>query len=286
MVGTPHIITGKMPVVPVSTDNSVNSYWWDSSDCDSALQVLDTPQELTFLATLQHLLQIDPQEPMSDVIWQTIEKLVYSATQLEKSQDADKLLLAGQKRLEKAVSEEGRCQCACHKSEDRDSRHRDSMSPSTSVQNSQTVVPPPAPPLPGALPGGPGAPPPPPPLPGSGGPPPPPPLPGAAPPPPPTGQAPMVKLPQQNTPVPKSKMKKLQWNKIPVQKVIGKKNMWTTLGNMFNGYKVDFEQMEEMFAHQTQKDVTKVKDTPDGQVATDKKKKDEVGQHTVMSCPF
>ena len=57
-------------------------------------QVIDTPQEIPFLSILQHLLRIDPKEPISDLIWDTAERLVHSATLLENKEDAHRLLRA------------------------------------------------------------------------------------------------------------------------------------------------------------------------------------------------
>ena len=91
--------------------------------------------------------------------------------------------------------------------------------------------PPPPPPPPG------GGPPPPPPPPG-GAPPPPPPMGGAPHPPPPGGPrlpppAPEIKLPQLETPKPKNKMKTIAWNKLPVNKIFGKNNIWTKMAKTF-----------------------------------------------------
>lgn len=55
-------------------------------------QVADTPQEIPFLSILQHLLRIDPKEPISDIIWDTTETLVHRATLIENTEDAAKLL--------------------------------------------------------------------------------------------------------------------------------------------------------------------------------------------------
>uniref|UniRef100_W8B9K4 Inverted formin-2 n=1 Tax=Ceratitis capitata TaxID=7213 RepID=W8B9K4_CERCA len=55
-------------------------------------QVADTPQEVPFLSILQHLLRIDPKEAISDVIWDTTEKLVHRATLLESHEDSVRLL--------------------------------------------------------------------------------------------------------------------------------------------------------------------------------------------------
>ncbi|ELT89503.1 hypothetical protein CAPTEDRAFT_33095, partial [Capitella teleta] len=45
-------------------------------------QVSDGPQEISFLSILRHLLQVDSADPLSDVIWDTTEKLVLCATLL------------------------------------------------------------------------------------------------------------------------------------------------------------------------------------------------------------
>lgn len=294
----------------------------------------DTPQEVPFLATLQHFLQIDPAESLSDVIWETIEKLVYRATLLEKKEDSDKLVLAGAKRLEKAVGQKlcENCQCQYHDARLRREsvltqlsptsphlKHKGSieligMSPGTSAATpvgmettsppagvesrediggespSSTMMAVPAPPPlpPPMTEGGIGAPPPPPPPPGltNGTGPPPPPLPGltngVGPPPPPNSLLPPaashVKLPQQQTPKPKSKLRKLQWNKIPVNKVVGRRNMWTNIGKMFNEVTVNYDAMEELFAVKSSTPKEKEVESEDvsGGGAGDKKKKAEV----------
>lgn len=55
-------------------------------------QVANTPQEIPFLSILQHLLRIEPKEPISDIIWDTTETLVHRATLIEDREDAAKLL--------------------------------------------------------------------------------------------------------------------------------------------------------------------------------------------------
>lgn len=55
-------------------------------------QVADTPQEVPFLSILQHLLRIEPKEPISDIIWDTTDTLVHRATLIENREDAAKLL--------------------------------------------------------------------------------------------------------------------------------------------------------------------------------------------------
>ncbi len=54
--------------------------------------VMETPQEIPFLSILQHLLRIDPKEPVSDLIWDTAERLVHRATLLENKDDSQRLL--------------------------------------------------------------------------------------------------------------------------------------------------------------------------------------------------
>ena len=194
------------------------------------------------MSVLQHLLQLsDPKEDNSVLKWQTIEKLIYSATLLESRDEADKLFHSGQKRLAKAI-------------------HGEEIDCKTPRLNQTFDIPevvPPPPPPPPACPAPPppppmGAPPPPPPM---GGPPAPPgmppPPPGMAPPPPPGGIAAFKapkKLPQQIIPQPKAKTRKLQWQKIPANKVIGQNNVWAKMNQTIaNDDIVDFTNIEELF---------------------------------------
>lgn len=57
-------------------------------------QIADTPQEIPFLCILQHLLRIESKEAISDIIWDTAERLVHRATLLESRKDALTLLNA------------------------------------------------------------------------------------------------------------------------------------------------------------------------------------------------
>lgn len=62
-------------------------------------QVSDTPQEIPFLSILQHLLRVaDPKDPISDIIWDTAERLVHRATLLENREEAARLLRAPSSR--------------------------------------------------------------------------------------------------------------------------------------------------------------------------------------------
>ncbi|XP_076352422.1 uncharacterized protein LOC143247809 [Tachypleus tridentatus] len=288
-------------------------------------QVAETPQEIPFLHILQHLLRVDSSQPISDVIWDTAERLVHRATLLESKEDSEKLLVSRNSHLNlnKLRLMETRCQCSCHRSEEAEGRGRkrtlmqlsfegcrtpgilsptssnnpfsqplaeeSENTPSSSYQIAPTpppgVVPPPPPPPPGVVPPPPPPPPgvvpppPPPPLPGIVPPPPPPPLPGIVPPPPPllngtTGVPPppsvggpppvrgasplpnqneQIMLPQQDTPKPKNKMKTLNWNKIPSNKVVGKKNLWTLVAKTHDSSlnDLDFDVMEGLFCQQS-----------------------------------
>lgn len=227
------------------------------------------------MSILQHLLQVaDPKETNGVLKWQTIEKLVYSATLLDNKEEADKLFHSGQKRLAKAI-------------------HGDEIDCKTPRLNQATELPdaaaanestdPPAPPPPPA----PAAPPPPPP-PGMAPPPPPPPF-GAPPPPPPMGgpppppgappppgmAAPVLpkKLPQQLIPAPKAKTRKIQWAKIAANKLIGKRSIWTTFNQTDNGAVVDFTNIEELFLVE---DPSKAKQADGTQTMKRKKESTEV----------
>lgn len=259
-------------------------------------QVADTPQEIPFLSILQHLLRIEPKEAVSDIIWDTTEKLVHRATLLENHEDSVRLLRSPS--VQKFT-------CPHCRGEATSPSRKQSSAPLTpnsfqvtpptathSLSNSPLSPPPPPPPSTAGRCGGGGGPPPvapppppPPPIPafgngggggnGAGVPPPPPPpgcnrIPGppVAPPPPTSnllsknhtenGFRPTtpemgfteasVLLPQQETPAPKAKMKTINWNKIPQNKVIGKQNIWATVN--FN-HKLDWSTLEGLFCLQS-----------------------------------
>lgn len=196
-------------------------------------QVNDSPQELSFLTSLQHMLKIDPSDSNSELIWQTVEKLLCKATLIESTEDAQKLLMASQRKREKSV--DGPCTCSCHHGERARvlSPRRTNNTPLPELTSNESVSTKDAPPPP---PGGPA---------------------GIPPPPPPPGGArfpsatPQVKLPQQNVPKPKAKMRTLQWSKISASKVMsGKPNIWQSVGKRLNGLakEMDFNQMEDLFS--------------------------------------
>ncbi len=248
-------------------------------------QVTDTPQEIPFLNILQHLLRIDNKEPISDMIWDTAERLMHRATLLENKEDSVRLLQAPSQRksLCRMKSEVGL------RKQSSDATTAGAPPPPPPPPPGGAPPPPPPPPPGGAPPpppppppgGGPPPPPPPPPPPGGGppppppppggGPPPPPPPPGGGPPPPPpigglrppgAPPPPMqqdVKLAQMETPKPKQKMKTLAWNKLPVNKILGKRNIWSLVakknesktGSSSNKRaKINFEDMEHLFCQQ------------------------------------
>ncbi|CAG9568417.1 unnamed protein product [Danaus chrysippus] len=213
-------------------------------------QVSDTPQEIPFLSILQHLLRIDPKEAVSDIVWDTAETLVHRATLLETREDAAKLL--------RAPSVQTKMVCSC--------QHRDAGSArKQSLQ--RALSPPPAPPAPPGVvppagsnaplppsPPAPPAPPAPPPAPPRMVPPPPPPAPSVspAPPPPPVVD---VKLPQQETPLPKTKMKTINWNKIPNSKIVGQNNIWSLVASSHKHSpkaELDWTEIEGLFCQQVQ----------------------------------
>ncbi|KAJ8985106.1 hypothetical protein NQ317_019792 [Molorchus minor] len=208
-------------------------------------QVAETPQEIPFLSILQHLLRIDSKEPISDIIWDTAERLVHRATLLENRDDATRIL--------RAPSTQTKLFCHC--------QHRIESSPSRKQSLSTPLSPTPGPPPPPPL--GPALPPPPPPPPSIPSPPcVPPPIP-APPPPHQRARAPPVphvepepvieKLPQQEIPAPKTKMKTINWNKIPNNKVIGKNNIWTQVAYSHQHSPMadmDWSEMEGLFCQQ------------------------------------
>ncbi|KAK7076080.1 FH2 domain-containing protein 1, partial [Halocaridina rubra] len=287
-------------------------------------QVVETPQEIPFLSVLQHLLRIDPKEPVSDVIWDTAEKLLHRATLLEDAKDSARLLRApSHKSLTKLKvgGDASRCLCSCHRDDPKSRKHSLNLNLQSGNQSMSSLtspvgepVPPPPPPMPGGAPPPPppplppgSGPPPPPPPPGSGppppppppglgppGPPPPPPPGGGAPPPPPPGGPPpppgflnqrkpappeeKIRLPQMETPKPRSKMKTFNWNKIPNNKVLGKNNIWSLLARQHKDSPtetIDWEEMEGLFCQQnTSTPTSSNKNSKDQKDEVEKKKKE------------
>ncbi|XP_017883156.1 uncharacterized protein LOC108626791 [Ceratina calcarata] len=228
-------------------------------------QVADTPQEIPFLSILQHLLRLDPKDPASDLAWDTAETLVHRATLLENREDATKLL--------RSPSLQTNLCCHCRGN---DQTCGPSRKGSLAVSNSSPPQPPLPPPPPPPAPVGPSSP-----SSSSQGrvlpPPPPPPLFTAnathsdasmelPPIPPPLHALPVARvptpepqnnhaklLPQQEIPTPKTKMKTINWNKIPNHKVIGKRNIWSLVANEHQNSPmadIDWAEMEGLFCQQ------------------------------------
>ncbi|XP_072749439.1 uncharacterized protein Form3 [Anoplolepis gracilipes] len=223
-------------------------------------QVADTPQEIPFLSVLQHLLRLDPKDAASDLAWDTAETLVHRATLLESREDATKLL--------RSPSLQTNLCCHCRGADQTCGTSRKASLPANS--GPQSPPPPPPPPIP-AAPG---------PSPSAGGfvlpPPPPPPLfvnvvnvtdaPMEPPMPPPLHVSPVARvltpeppsnharlLPQQEIPIPRTKMKTINWNKIPNHKVIGKRNIWSLVANEHQNSPMadlDWAEMEGLFCQQ------------------------------------
>uniref|UniRef100_A0A336JWL9 CSON001319 protein n=1 Tax=Culicoides sonorensis TaxID=179676 RepID=A0A336JWL9_CULSO len=221
-------------------------------------QVADTPQEIPFLSILQHLLRVDPKEPISDIIWDTTETLVHRATLIENRDDAAKL-------LKTPSVQKFSCPYCLQNSNGRKQSFGAATSNNINSTVSPSAVPSPPPPIPAA-------PPPPPPMSGFPTPPAPP-----APPianinkpalnkglnnnnnittpktPEPTSDMQQLTLPQQETPVPRSKMKTINWNKIPPNKLMGKNNIWTLVAHAHQDSpmtEMNWDEMEGLFCQQ------------------------------------
>ena len=71
---------------------------------------------------------------------------------------------------------------------------------------------------------------------------------------PPSAPTTPTHLPQLETPKPKHKMKTFNWNKLPVNKIWGKKNIWSRIVKKNekdpNKAKIDFNDMESLFCQQ------------------------------------
>ena len=71
-------------------------------------------------------------------------------------------------------------------------------------------------------------------------------------------------------------MRKLQWNKIPLNKVLGNQNVFTEVGDKYGrDYKLDFEAMEQLFSI-SDKSKKSTEGIDPGTPGEKKKKSDEV----------
>uniref|UniRef100_H2Z1H6 Inverted formin, FH2 and WH2 domain containing n=1 Tax=Ciona savignyi TaxID=51511 RepID=H2Z1H6_CIOSA len=170
---------------------------------DIYIMVCNSPQANHLLTILQCLVQLNPDDQVSDLAWKALGTLAEKAVVVETEEEAERLLYA--KRAKPKLSINDVCtqterelvdQSKEMNVEETDGANVECLTPAVPPAPPMTGVPPPPPPLGGAPPPPPlgGAPPPPPlggapPPPPLGGPPPPPPL-GGAPPPPPLGGPP------------------------------------------------------------------------------------------------
>ncbi|KAI8123546.1 FH2 domain-containing protein 1 [Lucilia cuprina] len=226
------------------------------------LQVTKTPYEVTFLSILHHLLRIDPDGPLCGEIWKVAEKILHRVTQMESAEDVERLLIA-------TVNRKFSCQNCSSKiveTNDEECNNCDKLpsitttspppTPSSPQIPPSSAPPPPPPPASGGLP-----PPPPPPL--VPGLPPPPPIPGV---PPPPQQMSCALVPQQNIPKSSTKLRMINWSKIPAHKFQNKSNIYTTIKMNDRQCKnaINFKSIEELFSLQTKKKPNKEVDQVDG----------------------
>jgi hypothetical protein len=209
------------------------------------------------LNILQHLLRIDSKEPISDTIWDTLEILVHRTTLIEDKADSEKII-----RAQKFSCPHCRSDVASPR---KLSLPHSIQSPVTltSNQSSSTGGPPPPPPLPPLLQlpiAQHNVPPPPPPIPQIPNPPCPPPPnnltvsdKSCRPKTPEINSEVLKPLPQQETPTPRAKMKTINWNKIPPNKVIGKNNIWSIVADNHQNSpmsEMNWDEMEGLFCQQ------------------------------------
>lgn len=87
-------------------------------------------------------------------------------------------------------------------------------------------------------------------------------------------------LPQQIIPTPRAKMKTINWNKIPISKVIGRNNVWTVVANNHQNNSIkemNWEEMEGLFCQQISYTSTKnIKDNKIDFMECKRSRRDEV----------
>lgn len=209
---------------------------------------------------LQHLLRIDSKEPISDTIWDTLEILVHRTTLIEDKADSERIL-----RAQKFSCPHCRSDVASPR---KLSLPHSIQSPVTLTTNQSTTSgaasappPPPLPPLLQLPVSQHNVPPPPPPIPISQIPNPPCPPPNnltvndksCRPKTPEIYSEALKPLPQQETPTPRAKMKTINWNKIPPNKVIGKNNIWSIVADNHQNSpmsEMNWDEMEGLFCQQ------------------------------------
>jgi inverted formin-2 len=91
-------------------------------------------------------------------------------------------------------------------------------------------------------------------------------------------------LPQQDTPTPRAKMKTINWNKIPPNKVVGKTNIWSIVADNHQNSpmaEMNWDEMEGLFCQQVTQGSPKLGRDASVDVVDRRSKKDnEVSIHT------
>lgn len=214
-------------------------------------QVVDTPHEIRFLHILQHLLRIDSNDPIRDCIWSTLEILTHRTTLIEKESDSERILRTS--NVQKIACPH--CRLDSNNSRKFSLPHATTLPPppppppqlqkqsspalsSVQLQNA-TKIPPPPPPIP---------------FPKSSS------LSKSS-----TAndhaqlkacdmnEDSLKPFPQQEIPVPRSKMKTINWNKIPHNKIVGQNNIWSILANTHINSpltELNWDEMEGLFCQQ------------------------------------
>ena len=80
-----------------------------------------------------------------------------------------------------------------------------------------------------------------------------------------------------NVPKPRSKMRTLQWAKIPATNVLGKDNLWSYVGKMDGKFTVDYNKMDELFSVSHQAGKRPGSDAGQGSEGVKRKENLEVG---------
>lgn len=106
-------------------------------------KVLNTPQENRFLNILQHLLRIETKDVISDVMWSTAETLVHRSSLIENQEDANKLLRT--QNFPKAACPHCRVDMVSQRKSSL-SQNEDNNIKTTNQQTSPDNIPPPPPP--------------------------------------------------------------------------------------------------------------------------------------------
>lgn len=92
-------------------------------------------------------------------------------------------------------------------------------------------------------------------------------------------------LPQQDTPTPRAKMKTINWNKIPPNKVVGKTNIWSIVAyNHQNSpmAEMNWDEMEGLFCQQATQGSPKLgRDSSVESIEKRSRKENEVSNHDV-----